>query len=265
MAVQMRPVRVHNPPRKKNSTRSKTAKRAVSKKRSSHKPRKKRSNPGYLAVVGPINPNKGGAMKSRKKNSHRRPRARKSNARRRNPFNTKALAVRGTRHRRKSNPGAVKAVTRIMVLGFWALVGLVLVRQLPQMVLGAKNTGFVGYLANLGVAAGISMIALKSVGEDAATGLAVGGGVYVTNRVIQDHLSPIGKYLSISGLGDAMALGGIVTDDTAYRPFPIVYAQDGQPWIPPEIDARKAMAMIAAAKAAPPSGMGHLSRGHLAA
>lgn len=255
MAVQIRTVRKHNP----NFGRGKAAKR--SKKSGAKAP--KRPNPGYLAVVGPINPNKGGTMRKKaKKNKHPHRAKSASAGRKHNPF--KKPMARGKR--RKSNPGYVKTVSRIVMLGFWALVGLVLTRQLPQMLLGAKNTGFVGYLANIGVAAGASMIALKVAGEDAATGMAVGGGVYVVNRGIQEHLSPIGKYLSLSGLGDAMALGDLVEGDEAYRPFPVVYNQDGQPWIPPQIDARRAMAMIEAAKAAViPNGMGHLSRSHLAA
>jgi hypothetical protein len=255
MAVTIRTVRKHNP----NFGRGKAAKRP----NKSGAKAPKRPNPGYLAVVGPINPNKGGTMRTKAMKSKHPHRAKSASAgRKQNPFN-KPMA-RGKR--RKQNPGYVKTVSRIVMLGFWALVGLVLTRQLPQMLLGPRNTGFVGYLANIGVAAGASMIALRVAGEDAATGMAVGGGVYVVNRGIQEHLSPIGKYLSLSGLGDAMALGDLVEGDEAYRPFPVVYNQDGQPWIPPQIDARRAMAMIEAAKAAAvPSGMGHLSHSHLAA
>lgn len=230
MAVQIRETRVHNPNR--SLARGKTAKRAKSRRRKVAK----RSNPSLL-LMGPVNPHGGKKMartNKRKANSGRKThRARKVNpssrrSARRNPSTHRA-------RRRQSNPGVFRKGTDILQLGFWVVVGLALTRQIPQLLLGAKNSGVMGYLANIAVAIGASWAAGSVGGEKAAMGAGAGGGAYVITRALQENMNPIGKYLSLQGLGDSMALGEIYNGERAYFPTPMGYDNAGNPIIPQAI------------------------------
>lgn len=170
----------------------------------------------------------------RKKNpaAHSRSKARK------NP----AIRVSSRKHHtgtpRRRNPNRTSSSVAMgasaLKSGLIALVGLVITRQLPQMALGAKNTGIMGYLANVVAMLVASAGASRLAGSAAGASVAVGGGLYIANRVLSEQFSPIGKYLSLSGVGDAHAaspaqLAGI---RPAYFPMPVTYSQDGQPQIP---------------------------------
>lgn len=119
-------------------------------------------------------------------------------------------------------------------LGLYALVGLVATRQLPQMVLGAGNSGLMGYVANGITAFAVGWLANKFLGRDAGMATGIGGGVYVMNRILGDYFSPVQKYLSLSGLGDPGALGDI---RQGYFPLPVPTDSAGNPIIPSEIRA----------------------------
>lgn len=162
---------------------------------------------------------------------------------------TKARGRRGGRrhsnphrsmHRRRSNPGMLTGATSILKDGFYALVGLVVSRQLPQMVLGTKNTGVIGYAANFAATLVAAMVGAKFLGKEAGKMIGVGGGIYTVNRVIQDQFSPIGQVLSLSGIGDYTALGDI---QPGYFPLPVPTDAQGRPIIPMEIRPTPAPAM----------------------
>lgn len=138
----------------------------------------------------------------------------------------------GHRPRRKRNPGLMSATTSILKSGFYALIGLVVARQIPQWALGARNTGWLGYAANLAATVITAMIATKMFGSEIGKDVAIGGGIYTVNRILQDQLSPVGKVLSISGLGDYNALGDI---QPGYFPLPVPTDANGQPIIPAEL------------------------------
>lgn len=103
------------------------------------------------------------------------------------------------RTRRRSNPGQIGGMVQqgIAVVG-----GAVGSKLATQMVLGASNTGVMGYLGNAVATAvlayGTHMV-LKS--KDLAKGVALGGTVQIILRAISDF-TPYGQYLSLSGLGD---------------------------------------------------------------
>lgn len=250
MAVQIRETRVHNP----NWTlgRSKTAKRA--KKRSAKKNSRKRSKNPSLLLMGPVNPHGGQKVakkrkaKSARRNPHRATKnssTRRARGRRANPSH---------RTRRRRNPNVLRKGTDILQLGFWVVVGLALTRQIPQLLLGAKNSGIMGYLANIAVAIAASWAAGSIGGDKAALGAGAGGGAYVITRAAQENMNPIGKYLSLQGLGDAMALGEIYNGERAYFPTPMGYDNAGNPIIPQSI--RPALP----AAPAPTNGMGNYGR-----
>ncbi len=205
-------------------------------------------NPAELLSLGFINPQKlgekmakrkrkAGARKTRRPNpfaSHRKVTRRKT--RRANPSGHR----RRSSGRRRSNPSMLAGTTSILKSGFYALLGLVAARQVPQMVLGARNAGVIGYAANIAVTVIAAMLGSKFLGKEAGAAMGVGGGVYVANRVIQDNFSPVGKVLSISGIGDYNSLGDI---QNGYFPLPVPTNASGQPIIPAEL--RPAPAMVA--------------------
>lgn len=253
--------RVHNP-HKVSSRRRPTGSKKSSGSAAAKRRKKNPVGPLLIELSGLAagNPHKGEkGMKKRKRNpgrpTHKRtaratPRRRTNRRRRSNPSMSAPRA-----HRRRRNGGVGFASKGIGTLknGFWALVGLVLTRQLPQMLLKEKNTGAMGYGANA-VAAFVASFAIgKFAGTDAAGAALIGGGLYLTNRVIQENFSPVGKVLSLQGMGDAMALGEILTGDRTYFPLPVAYNNNREPIIPEQIRPRP-MPVAAAA------GMGNYRR-----
>jgi hypothetical protein len=198
-------------------------------------------NPAELLSLGFTNPQKLGDKKTMAK---RKRKAGASRARRSNPFaahnktRRKARRANPSGHRRRSsgrrrhNPSVLAGTTSILKSGFYALLGLVAARQVPQMVLGARNAGVIGYAANVAVTVIAAMLGSKFLGKEAGAAMGVGGGVYVANRVIQDNFSPVGRVLSISGIGDYTALGDI---QNGYFPLPVPTNGSGQPIIPQEL------------------------------
>jgi len=155
----------------------------------------------------------------------------------------------------KRNPNYVTSGIDLLKSGFFALVGFVAARQIPQMFLGARNVGWLGYAANAATALALSAVAsgLKAVGKDGAKAVLIGGGLQVTDRIIRDKLSPVSQYLSISGLGDPMTLAGI---GPGYFPVPVPTDANGQPIIPAEIRALPPAVVAAASSAAMNAGLG---------
>lgn len=126
----------------------------------------------------------------------------------------------------------LSGATSILKSGFYALLGLVVARQVPQWALGTRNQGWLGYGANLLTTILAAMLAGKMFGQEIGKDVALGGGLYTVNRFIQDQLSPVGKVLSISGLGDYNALGDI---QPGYFPLPVPTDASGNPIIPAEL------------------------------
>lgn len=231
MGVSVSKVRLVNP----------TAKRAGGRKPA----KRKQSNPA-LWSLGYLNPQKKGRTMARK-TKKRASTANKPTARRR-PNPRKPMHRRRSARRGNPNMTMFGTSANFLKLGFFALIGLVVTRQLPQMVLGARNTGAVGYLANIATTILSVMIGNRMAGKDVGQALGVGGGLYTANRFISENLSPVGKVLSLSGVGDAMALGsprGMGTIMPGYFPTPVPTAADGSPIIPEQINAAAVRALIA--------------------
>ena len=153
-----------------------------------------------------------------------------------------APAVQTPKKKKKiSNPKAIPLLGKgvdYLKLSLFALVGLVATRQVPQIALGEKNKGWIGYGSNF-VTMILTAIAAGSLSRSPQAGLAtgIGGGVYFVERLLRENLSPVGKVLSLSGVGDAMAaskntLGRMVP---AYFPTPVAYDKDGRVIIPSQI------------------------------
>lgn len=257
-------VRVHNP--QKSSARRKSARRA---KNAGAQAAKRSKNPLPMLIelsgMAAGNPQKRSKQKMAKSKASKNPR-------RKNPMmHRKSAGV--THHKKRKNPSRTGRRRRnptglggfaskgigTLKNGFWALVGLVITRQLPQMILNTKNTGAMGYIANAVAAFAAGFGISKFAGTDAGSAALLGGGLYVVNRVIQDNFSPVGKVLSLAGMGDASSLGEILSGDRTYFPEPVAYDNDRNPIIPSQIKARP-LPVVAAT-----TGMGNMYRRRVAA
>lgn len=224
--VKVEPIRYVNP--QKVRTRRAASGAARRKSKAAHKTRRARKNPA-LAALGPLNPER--RFMTKKKKGSRKAK------RHGNPFGSGKKNRRGGR--RHGNPAMLSGAGSILKDGFYALIGLVIARQAPQLVLGARNTGPVGYVANVIATVIAAMVGSKLLGPPAGRMLAVGGGLYVVNRVIQDNFTPIGRVLSLSGYGDPHALAGI---EQGYFPLPVPTNASGQPIIPAQLQPPPAAA-----------------------
>jgi hypothetical protein len=210
--------------------------------------RQKRKRNTDLITLGLINPGGKKVASKKKTSSTHKPKAQK---RKPNPQPQKKRSGK-----RVHNPNAITGRTvQIIKQGALALAGLVATRQLPQLVLADKNTSWMGYLANLAVALGSATLA-NAFMKGAGVPVAIGGGLYIVDRVLTEQFSSAGQILSLSGVGDfkvavngARGLQGI---RQGYFPLPVQYDAGGNPIIPQAIlaAAQRGMAPAAAAGAA---------------
>lgn len=183
-----------NPARKRVAAPRK--RRAVARKRV-HRTRKRavrrRSNPGEIISLA-LNPAK------RRKKAVARTKRRKT-ARRR--VNAGHRATRKTTRRRsvRRNPGQVGGLLKT---GLAVIGGAVGSKVGAQMVLGAKNVGVFGYLANA-AAGGVLAWGAKQFLKDRAIsqGIVIGTVVQIITRAIGDF-TPYGSFLAGQGMGDYM-------------------------------------------------------------
>lgn len=108
-------------------------------------------------------------------------------------------------HRRR-NPGeGMGRISSIAINAVFVIVGAVGSKLLAQMVLGANNTGVVGYAANAIAGGAMWFVAEKVMhNKDAANGIIAGTAVEIILRLINDY-TPFGSYVSGLGMGDYQA------------------------------------------------------------
>lgn len=221
MAVIVKRKRLFNPQKPSTAKRRPKAAKVGGAKRTRRKPTRK--NPGQLITLGLVNPQKKRtAMKTKSKSTKKRA------PRKANPFFAKKTAKRT---KRRSNPSITRKPFDLAKSSVTALLGLVAARQIPQMLLATKNTGWLGYASNVGVAALAGAIVSRFYNRDAGKLVFLGGSVYTVSRILTEQFSPIGKYFSLTGVGDAQAAGlGVIRD--GYFPVPITRDDAGNPVIP---------------------------------
>jgi hypothetical protein len=107
-------------------------------------------------------------------------------------------------------------------------------KLITQMVLGASNTGFMGYLGNA-VATGLLGWGahMVSKSKDLSSAIILGGATQILLRVVTD-LTPFGQAVSGTGLGDYQVANfwmpprlndpGTATYNTNWAPAPQVVA-----------------------------------------
>ena len=192
-----------NAPKKHRQTKSASAAPKKKRKRKNGSTKKaavkKRKNTGALyALVNPAG-RKNKVAKAPKKN---RPRKRPAGS-------TKKRKNAGRRTARRTNPGMGRP-SDWLALGSGAIVGGLGATSLPQMVLGASNTGAMGYL---GMAAATAILAtaghfMFKKNMMLTSGIIAGGAGALIKRIIGDY-TPFGQYLNASagasGLGDYLS------------------------------------------------------------
>lgn len=199
------------------------------------KKKRKSNNPPGLMTLGFAlgNPqNKEKSMKKRNKTKKAAPKSKRKSAKAKNPHQFKAAP--GRRHKKRSNPSNVlKTPMDNLKFGAAALVGLAAARQLPQLVMKENNTGWLGYLANLGIAT-LGGIAIGMKSKQLGYAFAIGGSLYTVSRVLTEKVSPVGKYFALAGVGDAAA-AGMGDLEEGYFPVPVVTDANNKPMIPEAI------------------------------
>jgi hypothetical protein len=135
----------------------------------------------------------------------RRSRRRKTyaTARRSNAGRRRANPKRIMHHRRRSNPAGLGRPMDWLQGGAGVIAGVVGTRALPQMLLGASNTGVMGYGANAVAAVGLGFLThmLFPRNPVLVTSVIAGGFAGLLSRIIADQ-TPFGAQLSLTGLGD---------------------------------------------------------------
>ena len=124
--------------------------------------------------------------------------AKRSNAGRRSAPKKKIV-----RHRRRSNPGDLGRPMDWLQGGAGVIAGVVGTRAIPQLVLGASNTGPMGYGANAVTAIALGWVTnmLFKGNRVLVTAVIAGGFAGLLSRIIADK-TPFGAQLSLAGLGD---------------------------------------------------------------
>ncbi len=109
-------------------------------------------------------------------------------------------------HRRRTarrNPGTLGSPADWLMNGAGVAAGVIGARALPQMLLGASNTGTTGYIANAAAAIGLGFVAHMAFPRNRtlAAFVTAGGFAGLIARIAADK-TPFGAQLSLSGLGD---------------------------------------------------------------
>jgi len=192
------------------------------------------------ALLGHVNSNrKKGVASMAKKQPNKQPQKKRRPAAKPTvitKWRTRAAPKKKAKRRNPKRRGILARPLDVIRLGSLALAGLVITRQLPQAVLGTRNVGIVGYFSNV-VAATVAAGAIgRFVDVEAAKAVGIGGALYLVERIVSEQLTPLGKALSLSGIGDARAAGSLRGIESKYFPWPVVTdRRTGQPVIPREI------------------------------
>src|SRR4029077_18518771 len=131
--------------------------------------------------------------------------------------------------RRRRNPG-IGGFTgaELLSLGLGAAGGAIGSRYLTQMILGDKNTGAMGYGANIAAAIALAWAAAKFAGRDIAAGVAAGGISAVIMRLWSEKVSQTSPVAMSGYLGDLDFSGdGLGAYINSGFPLPTVSGQNG--------------------------------------
>lgn len=109
--------------------------------------------------------------------------------------------------RRKKNAGSLMGggLTSIVTNAVFVIVGALGSKLGAQVVLGANNTGVIGYVGNAAIGAALWMLTEHVMkNRAAASGVIAGTVVQILLRAINDF-TPFGQYVNQLGMGDYQA------------------------------------------------------------
>jgi hypothetical protein len=201
-----------NPAKKshaKHRTRSKprtAPKKNRAVKHSHRKAKRSKRNPGE--IISFVLPGMAGnparkRKKGKKSMAATKKSKKKASAHSKNAGRRSTKHMKKSHHRRRSNPAGF-AMRDILYLGAGAVVAPPVTGAVTQMILGAGNTGPIGYAVNLAATGVLAWVAHMFVKNRAfAAGILAGGVGAVMRRAIGDY-TPYGSLLAGSGVGDYM-------------------------------------------------------------
>ncbi len=145
--------------------------------------------------------------------------------RRRRHNNPVMRRVRRRRHavrRRRHNPvGRGGQIGNLVTTSLWAIGGMVGTRAGTQAILGAKNTGPMGYLANGVVAIVGGQLLKRFAGSHAGNAFTLGGFLGIVARAVAEY-TPFGAQVTqafqLQGLGD-WAIAGFIPNPLVFNPL----------------------------------------------
>lgn len=118
--------------------------------------------------------------------------------------------------------------SELFKLGIGAAGGAIGTRYLTQAVLGDKNTGAMGYGANLAAAIALAWAAAKFAGADIAKGVAAGGISALIMRLWSEKVAGTSPAALSGYLGDLdFSSDGLGAYISSGFPLPTVSAQNG--------------------------------------
>ncbi|MBZ5523576.1 MAG: hypothetical protein LAP21_15185 [Acidobacteriia bacterium] len=191
----------------------------------------------------------------KKKNTHQ------TRARSRNPFHAaphrrrRSNPFRKSQRRRNPNRETIKGFAlegvKAVVAGAASSVGT---RAIVQGILGDKNQGAMGYLANLFIAFGGAWGLLKLTGSKAiALGWAVGGSASTVQRIWSEKVSMTSPAAAAPALGDldysSNGLGGVGLSGFVNTGFALPSVTDGNGVIQPSFQPQQPAVAAAAGSA----------------
>lgn len=192
---------------------------------------------------------KGSRPPAAKKGSHMAKAGTKKKARPNGGKHRKAANKVKNHRRRSRNPSGLAATLGspkdLVVAGLSGLGSAVATRQLPQMFLADKNTGWQGYLANGVTALAATWGAGALLGPAAGRGALIGGVVIVLDRILSETVSPISTYLALSGVGDATAYSKLGTIRSGFYSHPNLQNPDGSMYVPDPVTDAAVSAVVA--------------------
>jgi hypothetical protein len=187
---------------------------------------KRRRNPlAQILSWAAGNPARGGKKVARSRGkTKRRATAHRSNAGRR-----RAAPKRVIHHRRRSNPGGLGRPMDWIQGGAGVIAGVVATRAIPQLLMGASNTGTMGYAANAAAAIGAGWLTHMLFPRNGVltTAVIAGGFAGLLSRIIADQ-TPFGAQLSLTGLGDHGF--GLYQKSNYPAPPHLIGGRPGQPY-----------------------------------
>lgn len=178
----VRTVRLVNP-HKRKSRKSSGARRPK---------RKRNMGGGELLIM--TNPKKRSSRSSRRRRSR--------NRKHRNPSVRQVRRNHSFRRRRRNPSIGGFSSSELLKLGLGAAGGAIGARYLTQLALGDKNTGPMGYGANIAAALALAWVAAKYAGRDIAAGVAAGGISAVILRLWSEQVSKTSPAALSGYLGD---------------------------------------------------------------